>query len=807
MRLSPRLLPLPFCIALSLSAQAADDPPVNYALCPVGNAVPLFAEAPDQPVGAAPQRATQPTDIEGDIFEGKDGETTLVQGNVALTRGDQFIGTDKLTYDNEKQTYVAEGNVRYQDEAMRIVAERAEGNQAADTHKIDTLQYQLVSRRGNGGADRIEMKGQQGTLFGSTYSTCDPENRQWELRAKSIEVDSEEGFAVARSAVVRIGKVPVLYVPWVMFPIDERRRTGLLFPSIGNSDRNGFDYRQPIYVNLAPNYDLTLNPRIMTSRGALLGAEFRYLGESGAGTVAGAFMPNDDLRNRERGHFIYNAFQNLTPQWQARANLIHISDPRYFEDFNSSSLGISFYSATSDIGLYGRGRYWSAGLSADHSELADYTLSEFFLPFDRLPRVYFNWEQPFGRWFSAGVESEGVRFQHPGEFTSPNGTRSAVSVRPGGTRVDLKPSVSMSLEGASWFIRPTLAYRYTGYRLDDALANQLAVGNRVAVVGTSQSRSLPIASLDAGLFFDRNFKWGGDDYVQTLEPRMYYLNVPYRDQSNLPIFDTQPLTFSWGQLFRDNRYSGADRQTDANQLTSALTTRFIRESDGFEKLSASFGQIRYFEDSRVVVPGELPIRKGKSSWIADANWSPSDRWTIGASYQWDPKVRREDLASVRARYLLKDDGVVNFAYRYRRNVSFRNDLPERVGNQSALIEQVDFSFLYPINPAWSVVGRYYYSILDKKALETIAGVQWDSCCVAVRLVSRRYVQNREGDISSGLLLEIELKGLGSAGQDTRRTLRRAIQGYYRDDLYLVPPETATGQTISDQNVSDPDPTP
>ncbi|MDQ3228642.1 MAG: LPS-assembly protein LptD [Pseudomonadota bacterium] len=806
MRLSPRLLPLPFFIAISLSAQAADDPPVSYALCPVGDAVPVFAEAAGQ-TGTAALRSEQPTDIEGDTFAGKEGETTLVQGNVALTRGDQFIGTDKLTYDSEKETYVAEGSVRYQDEAMRIVAERAEGSQATDTHQIDTLKYQLVSRRGNGGADRIEMKGQQGTLYGSTYSTCDPSSREWELRARSITVDSEKGFAVARGATVRIGKVPVLYVPWVMFPIDERRRTGLLFPSIGNSDRNGFDYRQPIYLNLAPNYDATLNPRIMTNRGALLGGEFRYLNESGAGTVAGAYMPQDDLRDRERGHFVFNAYQNLTPQWQARANLIHISDPRYFEDFNSSSAGISYYSAASDLGVYGRGRYWNAGLSADHSELADYTLSEFFLPFDRLPRAYFNWERPFARFLSAGVESEAVRFQHPGEFTNPNGTRSPVPVRPGGTRVDLKPSVSMSLEGASWFIRPTLAYRYTGYRLDDALAGLLATSNGVQNVSTSQSRSLPIASLDAGLFFDRRFNWGGEGYMQTLEPRLYYLNIPYRNQDNLPIFDTQLLTFSWGQLFRDNRYSGADRQTDANQLTTALTTRFIRESDGFEKLSASIGQISYFEDARVVVPGELPIKKGKSAWIADANWSPSDRWTIGASYQYDPKARREDLLSVRARYLLKDDGVVNFAYRYRRNQAFRSDLPASTFNQSALIEQADFSFLYPINPTWSVVGRYYYSILDKKALETIAGVQWDSCCVAVRLVSRRYVQNREGDISNGVMLEIELKGLGSAGQDTRRTLRRAIQGYYRDDLYLVPPETATGTTVTDETASDPDPTP
>jgi LPS-assembly protein len=303
----------------------------------------------------------------------------------------------------------------------------------------------------------------------------------------------------------------------------------------------------------------------------------------------------------------------------------------------------------------------------------------------------------------------------------------------------------------------------------------------------SPTRSLPIASLDAGLFFDRSLSHDSEPYLQTLEPRLFYLRVPYRDQSQLPLFDTAPLTFSWGQLFRDNRYTGADRQTDANQLTLAVSSRLLRESDGLERLSVSLGQIRYFDDSRVALPRETPVVQGKSAWVADVGWAPSDRWNIGASYQWDPKLRRETLATVRGRYLLPDDGIVNIAYRYRRD----------------LIEQADFSFLYPINDSWSVVGRYYYSIFDHKPLETIAGVQWDSCCIAVRFVGRRYVHNREGDLSNGLMLEIELKGLGSAGQDTRKTLRRAILGYNRGDLYLVPPETPTGQPPTDPDTTQP----
>jgi LPS-assembly protein len=387
---------------------------------------------------------------------------------------------------------------------------------------------------------------------------------------------------------------------------------------------------------------------------------------------------------------------------------------------------------------------------AAHSELADYTLSDRNLPHDRLPRLWYSWDRPLLPWFEAGVDAEAVRFQHPDE--------------PGGSRVDFEPFASLPLGGAAWFLTPKLAWRYTAYQLDDALGND------------NPSRSLPVASLDAGLYFDRSATIGGTPFLQTLEPRLYYLRVPYRDQSGLPLFDTRPMTFSWGQLFRDNRYTGADRQTDANQLTLAVSTRLLRQSDGREKLSVSLGQIRYFDESRVTVPGEEPVAEGKSAWVADASYAVNDRWSIGGSYQWDPKYRRKDLASIRTRYLIGDEGVVNFGYRYRRD----------------LLEQVDFNFLYPVSPSWSLVGRYYYSIKDRQVLEGIAGVQWDSCCMAVRLVGRRYLHNRLGELGNSIQVEIELKGLGSAGPDTESRLRRAILGYYREDLYLVPPSDSTG---------------
>ncbi|MDQ3617735.1 MAG: LPS assembly protein LptD [Pseudomonadota bacterium] len=772
MRRTLRLLPLSLCIALALPAHAQDDSD-NWGLCPIGDAVPAFSDAPNAN-GTPEARGERPTDIEGGTIErAGDDENIVVQDNVRLSRGDQFIGTDKLTYNEETGRYSAEGNVRYQDGGMRIVAQRATGDQNADTHRIEDIEYQLVDRRGSGGAERIELEGPKGSLIGSTYSTCDPSQRGWQLRAQRIDINTDEGMGIARNATVRIGRVPVLYVPWLMFPIDDRRRTGLLYPSVALSGRNGFDYKQPIYINLAPNYDATLTPRLMTKRGLQLGGEFRWLYPEGVGTVAGDFLPADKLPQnqpdrylrdtegnlidgarlpRDRGQFRLNALHNLNSQWYARANLGWVSDTHYLEDFSNSLYSVSIYQIRSDVGVYGRGQYWDAGLMADRSQLADYTLSENSLLYDRLPRAYVNWVQPLGSLFQAGVYAEAVRFQH--------------TVRNEGSRLDIKPFISMPLEGASWFIKPTLAWRYTAYQLDDTLA---------AVAGEdSPSRSLPIASLDAGVFFDRQTDIRGKSYLQTLEPRIYYLRVPFREQDGLPLFDTNPLTFSWGQLFRDNRYTGPDRQIDANQLTTALTTRLISQDDGRERLSASVGQIQYFQDSRVTVPDEVPVERGNSSWVADVGVSPSDRWTVNVGYQWDPKFRREDLASIRARYLVGNAGVVNLGYRYRRN----------------LVEQADFSFLYPINNNWSVVGRYYYSIQEKKLLESIAGVQWESCCLAMRLVARRFIRDRDGELDDSLRLEIELKGLGSAGQKTEGLLRRAILGYDRDDLYLVPPSPA-----------------
>ena len=808
MRRALRLLPLPLSIAICLPA-LADDKPVNWGLCPVTDVLPVFDDAPKADKAAAATRDQQPTDIEGDQLTG----TSVVpnyQGNVALKRGDQFLGTDNLSFDTESGNYIAEGNVRYQDSSIRMKAKRAEGNQESDTHKISDIQYQLVSRRGNGGAESIDLQGAVGQMHRSTYTTCDPSQPVWKLSAPQIEVDNDAGFGTARNAVLRIGKVPVLWAPYFKFPIDDRRQTGLLYPQVGLSGRNGFDYTQPIYLNLAPNFDDTLMPRYMSKRGFMLDNEFRYLYDGGRGELLTAYLPNDKLRDKDRGRVEFGGYHNINANWQARASLAWVSDERYLEDFSNRLLGVTTSNLQSQIGIYGTGENWTGGLMADYWQLTDYTLTEASLPYARQPRLFVNWDKPLLPWLETGVYAEAVNFTHldvhekfgaDQEYERTGVSRSM----DGGSRLDVKPYVSMPFSGAAWYVTPTLAYRYTGYDLERGLADsirrsqltpeQLAVATPDQLRGnTSPSRSLPIGTIDAGLFFDRETTIGDTRFLHTLEPRLFYLRTPYRDQSDLPVFDTRDFTFSWGQLFRDSRYSGADRQNDANQLTMAVSTRFIDQDTGKERFSGSIGQILYFDDSRVTLnSSETPVEQGKSAWIADTNYMINDRWTLGATYQWDPKYKREDLASVRARYLMSNDGIVNLTYRSRLNPQASTTATRR---DRTLLEQADLSFLYPLNERWSLVGRYYYSIQDRAPLEIIGGVQWDSCCLAVRAIARRYVRNREGELNNSFQIEFVLKGLSSIGQNTDRTLRRAILGYYRDDLYLVPPSN-TGAARDD----------
>jgi LPS-assembly protein len=471
----------------------------------------------------------------------------------------------------------------------------------------------------------------------------------------------------------------------------------------------------------------------------MLEGEFRYLSERSSGKFTGTWLPNDDITGRDRSLINFDHRTWLNDHWSASASINRVSDRNYLGDFGDSIANTSVSLLPSEAGFFGRGRYWTASLSSEVWQIANPLLPDGSEPYRRLPRLQASAHKPLAPWLEVGVDAEAVRFTHDSLA--------------GGQRVDLEPYLTFYFGGGSWYANPKLAWRYTRYSLDRDFTS---------VPERNPRRSLPILSLDAGAYFEREFDWGGRSMLQTLEPRLFYLRVPYRNQDDIPLFDTRELTFDWASLFRDNRFGGADRQADANQLTLALTSRLLSTADGRERISASVGRISYFSTPRVAL-GSTPTSDNGSDWVTQVDWSISDDWSVGVTQQWDPDHRQTDLSSFHSQLRLHDGAIINAAYRYRRNS----------------LEQTDLSFVVPVNPNWSLYGRWNYSLRDNQTIEALGGFQWKSCCVAVRLLGRQYIRSFDSRQNLGLYLEIELNGLGSFGRDTARLLDNAILGYAR----------------------------
>jgi LPS-assembly protein len=746
----PNLHPLAWGLGLALVLPArAAEPTVaiganaigpSWALCRAPLA--LEGQRTRPPLADASARAGSPVQVQADSLDVSGEKVTTFSGNVELVRADQWVGTETLVYAHEDGTWRSPGPLSFEDEGVRVRAASADGDNAAERVRLRDVEYQLVDgTMGNGTAGSAVREGTIGTLTDALFSTCPPGQRQWAFEASTIEIDEAAQRGVAQNAVLRLGDVPVLWLPWISFPTTSERRSGLLAPKIGVQDENGFDYEQPIYLDLAPNMDATLSPRWMSRRGLMLGAEFRYLTTASTGSVEGTYLADDDRTGHDRGFFRWQHFSALSPNWYASANLQDVSDRDYFRDLGDNFGQNTLSLLDSSLALNGRGRYWSTGLSFERWEAANPAVLPGSEPFARLPRLRGQWLQPVLPWLDLGVNAEAVRFEHDDLA--------------GGRRVDVTPRIKLAFGGASWFIHPEFALRYTSYALER--------DPRLATPRTdlSPDRSTTISSVDAGLLFERDTTLFGSDYVQTLEPRLYYLRVPYRVQDDLPLFDTQPLSFSWPGLFRQNRYTGADRQSDANQATFAVTTRLLDAGDGRERLSASLGRIHYIDAPRVLIPGERPLADDGSAYVGEVDWRISDAWSLSVAQQWNPGAFGTDLSAVRTQWRFAERGVVNASYRYRKD----------------LLEQTDVSFTAPINANWRAVGRWAWSLRDRRTQEALGGLEWRSCCVAVRMLARDYVRDLNGDRNLGVYLEIELNGIGSFGRDSERLLSDAILGY------------------------------
>jgi LPS-assembly protein len=760
----PSLSPLGLALALALAATATAAQPLpadapQWALC--GPRVGFGWETPLRPLADADQAAI----LTADRFDVSGRDTYRLDGDVVIEEPGRRIAAGRVDYTHSTGAYRASEGVRYQDGGLALSAARAEGTLPDDRSVLEQLDYQLVAMRGNGAAERAELEGPLARLLGLTYSTCNPGAQGWQLRARQLDLNREEGVGIARDATLRLGQVPVLWFPYLSFPIDERRRSGFLYPSLGYASETGIDVRVPYYLNLAPHVDATLTPRILGRRGVMLGAELRYLGERHAGQIDGNWLPDDDLTGRDRGSLRLRHRGTLADHWALGADLNHVSDDRYFEDFGDSLTARATSLLESQAGLSGRGDGWTASLVVRDFQITDPLVPDSAEPYRQLPRARFGLDRQDADWWRYGLAAEAVRFDHD------EGGLASFYTRGDATRVDLQPFVELNLERAAGYLRPRLAYRHTTYELSsdwprnlgDCAIVDCGFGPPRFWPDRSPSRSLPIASIDAALNFERDTTLFGSAMLQTLQPRLYYLHVPFEDQSDIPLFDTQELTFGFDQLFRPNRFSGADRQGDADQVTLALSSRWFEQANGRERLALNLGQIRFLDPPRVGLDGAATRRIDESAYVAGVELALSPRTALAYTQQWDPESERSTVTGVRALWRGERGALANLGYRYR----------------IAELEQVDAAFAVPLGEAWRWIGRWNYSLRDQSTLEAFAGLEWQSCCVAVRVLGRHYVRSREGEKNNALYVELELKGLASLGRDTGEFLERAILGYTR----------------------------
>ena len=701
--------------ALAQAQDGADDP---WRLCP---AMPR-APSVDVPAPSAPGA----TRAAAESAESR-GATTILRGDATIRRQQRTLRADRIQLDREQRRARAAGNVFIEQGGLYIQGERGDVNLDTGAFTLDAARYSAEAAHAQGEAARV-TRDERGVsrLEGASYSTCPPEDEDWRLTADTIELDPNTRQGVATNALLRFKGVPLFYTPWFRFPIGDERMSGLLVPSFGSSSSSGTTVGIPYYWNAAPNFDATIEPRYLSDRGGQLRTEWRWLGAAGYWQLNNEYLPNDALADEDR---ILTRIEHDGDFGPVRTDIQaeSVSDDDYFEDL-SSNLSLS-----SQRNLRRRADLrWNTSVGNLLARYESYQTLAGSEPYDQVPQLQFTGGDRSGR-FETDYTAELVNFEHESD--------------PTGLRLNLRPEVTWSLERPGWFIRPTLGWDYTAYDLD-----------RVdPAAPATPDRSLPLLSLDTGLVFERF----GERFVQTLEPRAFYVYVPEESQDDLPVFDTGEFEFSSAQLFRARRFTGPDRLADANRLTLALTTRLLDRASGRQVLRASAGAITYFDDREVQLRRQPTETDNRSDLALELAVDPTERWGTRTFVRWNPRDDRTEEGTFSARYDGGENRLFNAGYRYDRDSR----------------ETVDLSFAWPIGDRWTAVGATNYSLFEERNFETLLGAEYESCCWKVRAVARQYAGGSGQE--TGFSIELVLKGLGSVGGDAGSLLDRAILGYSR----------------------------
>ncbi len=692
-------------------------------------------------------------------------EELRFEGNVTLRQGYRQVSADRVTADRARETATASGNVVFREPGILIRGSSINYDSRSEEAVVSDARYVIHDRRMVGAANQLKRFGNgEITIVDGRMTYCAPDDPGWVLHAETLEIDPASGDVQARSAKLKIGDVPVLYLPWIRFPADSRRKTGFLFPDIGSDTRGGIDVTAPVYFNLAANYDLLYRPRYIQERGFLHQGKFRWLSKrAGYWELDGGWIGDDnkyeDEFPREDGsRWLAGAKHqgSFGDHWRTRINYSRVSDTEYLRDLNNNNL-----SAQRETALQQLARVswiddrWQFMLDLEQFQSIAEDIVE---DYRKLPQMTARWTGD-DEWIGLTPI-----------FVSQLSHFDSDTQRVTGQRFYNELGLTKPMYWAAGYFKPTVKYRSVKYELDRPFTN----------LESSPSSGALMTSVDSGLTFERQTNLFGQSMTQTLEPRIFYLYSQYEDQQLQPDFDSAELTFSYGQLFRDTRFSGNDRLDDANQLSVGVTSRFFDNETGEEKLSASLGQIYYFRDREVRLnPGDPVLAEATSPLAGEFAWSPSQQWKLRASALYDTNDNTFDAASMQVTHFPWAGAVLSAGY------TLREPPPSLLARP--VTEQANLSAFVPINDEWSVFGALEYSLEGSTAVEDMIGFEYDNCCWRARILYMRYINTDRNAIpdfndpnlnrENAIQVQFLLKGMGGFGGRVDNLLGDMIRGF------------------------------
>ena len=636
--------------------------------------------------------------------------------------------------------YELDGNILVRGPDFNMRASRLRGNLDRRENLFEGVEYTLHTLGARGAAASIAHDPVSARIGGGSYTTCAPDQRGWEISARDITLDGETGWGEARNMTLRVRDRPVLWLPWITFPIDERRKTGLLFPTIGTADERGLDITQPLYLNIHPQLDATIAARHIHDRGSGLENELRYLGWLGEGRFSYAWLYSDDQFDNEDRELAAWEHDGRVGDWDLESEMTWVSDDFYFEDLDT---GLEVRSRT-HLPRTGQARYrgqvWDFRARAQAWQTLDEDLTS---PYRRLPQLHLVGEPQL---------PGPARLLWDGEFTRFGRTGVDAEDDVEGDRLHVEPALTLPLRSSWGYVEPRMRLYHTRYELKGEAPRP----------EDRPERTLAGASLDAGLFLQRPLFGTDSGLVQTLEPRVFYNYIEFDDQEELPDFDVGALTSSSFALFRENRFTGYDRIGDEDRVTLGLTSRILDPAAGGEQLRLGLSQAWHRRDRKVQLGETEPDTRPRSPLISEATWFPGENWLLFGENQWDSMEQRTDRNTLRLGYAPGPRRALHAGYQYRRADN---------------VEQGELAGSWPVHSNWSLLGRWLHDFQREQTVEALGGVEYRDCCWQVRLVGLRERSRRaDREASNRYFLEVRMTGLGGLGRGLDSLLERSIPG-------------------------------